>query len=157
MTPRPDTSDEIKNEDDEIIPNAPEVIRGTKDAMLFALERTRGIVSPACRHAGISRDTHYRWLREDEQYLENVEDMKNVAHDFVESKLLQLINGVAVMGSDGKTIYQRPPDNASVIFYLKTQCKHRGYIERADIGIIANEIVVEIDGVVMESRPLNES
>lgn len=157
MTPSPDTSDELKNEVDGISPNTPEVIRGTKDAMLFALERARGIVSPACRHAGISRDTHYRWLREDEQYRIDVEDMKNVAHDFVESKLLQLINGVAVMGSDGKTVYQKPPDNASVIFYLKTQCKHRGYIERADIGVISDEIIVEIDGVVMESRPLNES
>jgi hypothetical protein len=154
MSPQPDTSDELKNEYDE---NVPELQRGSKDAMLFALERTRGIVSPACRHAGISRDTHYRWLREDEQYFRGVEDMKNIAHDFVESKLLQLINGVAVMGSDGKTVYQKAPDVAATIFYLKTQCKHRGYIERSDIGILSDEIVVEIDGVVIESRPLNES
>ena len=31
-----------------------------KKAMIIALEKSLGIVTPACKNVGISRDTHYR-------------------------------------------------------------------------------------------------
>jgi hypothetical protein len=89
-----------------------------KKLLLEALEKTLGIVTDACRMANINRDTHYRWMREDEQYRQAVEDIDNITLDFVESKLHQNINA---------------NDNAAIIFYLKTKGKKRGYIERQEI------------------------
>jgi len=85
-----------------------------KQAMLEALERSLGIVSAAAANAGISRETHYRWLREDEDYAEKVESLKNVALDFAEDRLFRLM---------------RAENPTAIIFYLKTQGKQRGYYE----------------------------
>jgi len=90
----------------------------TKKAMLEALERSLGIVSTACKNVGISRETHYRWLREDENYKTQVEDISNFTLDFVESQLHKQI-------MDGEV--------SSTIFYLKTKGKKRGYIEKQEI------------------------
>ena len=43
-----------------------------KKNMIDALTLSLGIVSTACQKAGIGRTTHYRWLKEDEQYAEEV-------------------------------------------------------------------------------------
>lgn len=64
-----------------------------KRSMLSALEKTKGIVTVAAKKVGISRDTHYRWLKEDSGYHDSVDEIANVALDFVESKLLDRIEG----------------------------------------------------------------
>lgn len=89
-----------------------------KKALLEALEKCLGIVTDACKNTNISRDTHYRWLKEDEKYKEAVEELEGVALDFAESKLHQKI-------STG--------DTTAIIFFLKTKGKKRGYIERQEI------------------------
>lgn len=95
-----------------------------KKAMIEALEKTLGIVTSACKQVGISRMTHYRWIEEDEEYRRNVEDISEVAIDFVESQLFKQI---------------RNDNPTSTIFYLKTKGKQRGYVERTelvhDIGV----------------------
>ena len=91
----------------------------TKKAMIDALEKSLGIVTSACKAVGISRETHYRWLREDESYKQSVEDLANVALDFAESQLHQQIKG---------------GNPTSTIFYLKTKGKKRGYVERQEIA-----------------------
>lgn len=146
--PQSDNSDTTKNagEAGEVA-----IIRGTKEAMLYALERANGIVTTATKHAGISRDTHYRWLKEDAQYAEACDMAKEIALDFVESKLMALINGVTVKDPKNGTVYQRPPDTASVIFYLKTKGKHRGYVERSEI--VNTDVIIEIEGTTIISTP----
>ena len=59
----------------------------TKKAMLEALEKSLGVVTSACKAVEISRETHYRWMREDENYKQAVDDLANVALDFAESQL----------------------------------------------------------------------
>ncbi len=88
-----------------------------KKQMLTALEESRGIVSTACIAVGINRTTHYNWKRDDSEYAEAVEELENAALDFVESKLLEQIEG-------GST--------TAIIFYLKTKGKRRGYSEREE-------------------------
>jgi len=89
-----------------------------KKAMIIALEKSLGIVTPACKNVGISRDTHYRWMREDKDYSEAVDSMTDVAIDFAESQLhKQIKNGTP----------------ASTIFYLKTKGKKRGYVEKQEM------------------------
>jgi len=92
----------------------------TKKALVQALEKSLGVVSTACKAAGISRDTHYRWLKEDPDYKAQVEELSEVAVDFAESHLHKLIK-------DGNP--------AATIFFLKTKGKGRGYVERQEITV----------------------
>lgn len=91
-----------------------------KNKLLQALEQTLGVVTTACKTANISRETHYRWIKEDEAYRESVQAIEGVALDFAESKLHKAINQENI---------------TAIIFYLKTKGKARGYIERQDYGI----------------------
>jgi hypothetical protein len=89
-----------------------------KKALIEALEKSLGVVTTACKSLGVGRTTFYGWLKEDEEFAEKVNDIQNIALDFVESKLFENIR-------DGKT--------SEMIFYLKTKGKKRGYIERQEI------------------------
>ena len=89
-----------------------------KKGMIEAMEKSLGVVTTACKIAGISRDTHYRWLKDDEAYRDRINEIENIALDFAESKLHEQINAGSV---------------PSIIFYLKTKGKKRGYVERQEI------------------------
>ena len=84
-----------------------------KKAMIEALTKSLGVVTLACKEVGISRETHYRWLTEDENYKKAVDDLADVALDFAEAKLHKQIE---------------KEDTVATIFYLKTKGKKRGYI-----------------------------
>jgi hypothetical protein len=88
--------------------------------MLDALERSLGIVSTACEKAGISRQTHYNWLKDDPEYKEAVRAIEERTIDFAESHLHALI---------------KDKNPAATIFFLKTKGKNRGYVERQEIEI----------------------
>jgi hypothetical protein len=49
--------------------------------------RKRPIVSDACRAAIVSRDTHYRWLKENKIYNELIERAKEEGNDLAKGKL----------------------------------------------------------------------
>ena len=100
-----------------------------KKAMIEALERSLGIVTTACKNVGISRETHYRWMREDEAYKNAVQELGDVALDFAESQLHKQIK-------DGNT--------AATIFYLKTKGKKRGYIERQELQMSGDNIQINV-------------
>lgn len=89
-----------------------------KQLMLEALRKSLGIVTTACLNAGISRESHYNWLKDDPEYKKSVEALDDVVLDFAESQLHKSINN----GSDTATI-----------FFLKTKGKKRGYIEKQEI------------------------
>lgn len=89
-----------------------------KKRLLIALEKHLGVVSSACNEVGISRTTYYDYYNKDSKFKNQVDELQNVALDFVESKLFNQIH------NDNPT---------STIFYLKTKGKKRGYIERQEI------------------------
>lgn len=89
-----------------------------KKAMIEALEKSLGVVTTACEVVGISRKTHYEWMKTDPEYKEAVEDISEAAIDFVESKLHDRI---------------KEKDTTSIIFFLKTKAKKRGYVERQEV------------------------
>ena len=91
-----------------------------KKTMLDALERSLGIVSTACEKAGISRQTHYNWMKDDPEYKEAVRAIEERTIDFAESHLHALI---------------KDKNPAATIFFLKTKGKNRGYIERQEIEV----------------------
>lgn len=92
----------------------------TKKSLLEALEKSLGIVTTACKTVGVSRETYYRYLKEDDEFKQAVEDIEAVALDFAESQLHKQIMSGSV---------------PATIFYLKTKGKNRGYIERSEIGV----------------------
>ena len=91
--------------------------KGKKD-VLKALNDNMGIVAGACRKAGISRYTYYKWYNEDELFAEKCDDVKELQKDFAEALILKKMK-------DG--------DTTMLIFYAKTQMKDRGYNERQEI------------------------
>tara|TARA_R100001440_G_scaffold75638_2_gene103383 strand:- start:281 stop:634 length:354 start_codon:yes stop_codon:yes gene_type:complete len=86
-----------------------------KKRLLVALKKHLGIVSSACNEVKISRTAYYEYYNNDKDFRNQVDDLQNVALDFVESKLFEQIQ------NDNST---------STIFYLKTKGKKRGFIEQ---------------------------
>lgn len=114
-----------------------------KKQAIDALEEKRGIVTDACSSIGLARSTFYLWCKDDSEFKAAVDDIQEVALDYVESKLFEKISGVQVKkgeDDDGEDIvYDLPPSDTAIIFYLKTKGKKRGYIEKSELGFTDNE------------------
>lgn len=108
----------------------------SKREILNALEEKKGIVSAACKSIGLARSTYYLWLGSDTEFKAAVDEIQDVALDYVEGKLFEKIEGVQVRkGVDDNgddIVYDQPPSDTAIIFYLKTKGKKRGYIERTE-------------------------
>jgi hypothetical protein len=102
-----------------------------KQAMIEALEKSLGVVTTASRSVGIDPSTHYRWMKEDDEYAESVKMIEEMAIDFAETFLHQKI---------------RSGDTASIIFYLKTKGKRRGYVERQELTGTEGQPIIHIAG-----------
>jgi hypothetical protein len=103
-----------------------------KKRMIEAMTKSFGIVATAIKMADISRAQHYRWMEVDSEYKAQIEAVKDIALDFAESALMKQIQ-------DGNT--------AAILFFLKTQGKRRGYIERNEIDLgESRTIKVIMDG-----------
>ena len=107
-----------------------------KNAMIAALETTLGVVTQACEIIGITRQAHYKWMREDEEYKKRVEEVENVAIDFAESELHKQI---------------KSGNSTSTIFFLKTKAKKRGYVEQMEVDSNININQVELNSKLNES------
>lgn len=88
-----------------------------KKAIIAALEKSCGVVSTACNAIGMARSTFYEWLKTDPEFKEAVDDIQEYAIDIAESSLLKNI---------------KEGDTTSIIFYLKTKGKKRGYVEKTE-------------------------
>uniref|UniRef100_A0A6M3KAU5 Uncharacterized protein n=1 Tax=viral metagenome TaxID=1070528 RepID=A0A6M3KAU5_9ZZZZ len=104
----------------------------TAQRIITALKETRGLLTMAARKAGVSYTTVKRYATEFPSIKEAVQESKESMVDFAEGKLFEKI-------SKG--------DTACIIFYLKTQGKGRGYIERQEFtgeggGPVKHEITV---------------
>ena len=89
-----------------------------KKAWIQAMEKNLGIVTQTAKAVGIHRSTYYEWRKQDPDFAERCDEVQNIALDFVEGKLLKRI---------------QDEDTASILFYLKTKGKHRGYVERTEV------------------------
>lgn len=108
-----------------------------KKAMIVALKKHLGRVTRACEDVDIVRQTHYNWFKDDSEYRSLVEEIDEAAIDHVESKLFEKIDGIQIQkGFDDEgnpIVYDVPPSDTAIIFYLKTKGKKRGYVERNEI------------------------
>jgi AcrR family transcriptional regulator len=103
-----------------------------KDNFLEVFKNTLGNIGAACRQAKISRPTFYKWLKSDKEFADAIEEIKEQRIDFAENQLLQLMRGIKEKTNSGE-VYTRPPCKTSLIFFLKTQGKKRGYIEGNEV------------------------
>ena len=89
-------------------------------SLLEELEKSLGIITPACKAVGIDRKTFNDWTKKYPKFKEAVDSILESQGDFVENKLLKLI---------------RDENPSATIFYCKTKLKDRGYREGQDISI----------------------
>ena len=86
-----------------------------KQAFIDNLKKSGGVICVACECTGINRSTYYRWRESDKQFADDVDEVMDAQVDYVESKLMELINA---------------HDTTATIFYLKTKGKKRGWTEK---------------------------
>lgn len=110
-----------------------------KQALLAALRESRGIVSVACSCVGVPRRTFYNWLDTDPEFLRAVEDVNEDAVDYVEGKLLERIES----GSE-----------RSIIFFLKTRGRSRGYRENGENEMLNRDFVKLLGSNFSSNRAL---
>jgi hypothetical protein len=103
-----------------------------KEKLLVALEKSLGIVTPACKEVGISRDRFYEYYKTDEDFKKKVDDINDIQLDFVESQLFKKI---------------KEGNSEMIRFYMKYKARKRGYTDTIDIttnGKDLNRIEIEI-------------
>lgn len=80
-------------------------------------------VSATCAAIGCSRYSFYLWKEKDPKLARMLDDTYESVIDFAESKLIEHINN---------------GDITSLIFFLKTKGKKRGYVERVEQDVNVN-------------------
>jgi hypothetical protein len=125
--------------------------KANKLAIIEAMKKSLGNVSMACKTVGINRDTYYNYLKEDEEFKQAIEnEVFEFNKDFVESKLMEKINGKEYIeetkeyDKNGKikSVKQTKkivlPDTGAIQFFLKTKAKERGYVEKTEHDLTTN-------------------
>ncbi len=112
--------------------------QATAQRIVKAIEESHGLITTAAEKAGVDRRTVSRYIKEFPAVAEAVEDAQEKLYDTVESKLFEKIEA---------------GDLTAIIFFLKTRCKHRGYIERQECtGKDGKELVFRI---TYDDPPIN--
>ena len=63
-----------------------------KQRMLKALETSLGVVTTALKVTDLSRTNFYKWLKEDEEFAKEVEEIESIQQDFIKSKYYDCVN-----------------------------------------------------------------
>jgi hypothetical protein len=91
----------------------------TQEQMIRALEESKGLIAPAARALGCSRDTIRSYLEEYAEVAQAIKDQREAVTDMAENALYQ-----AILDREAW----------AVCFYLKCMAKDRGYVERAEVS-----------------------
>ena len=118
------------NKSKQILPKKGEATRGRQAAFIEAYANSRFNISEACRSIGIGRSTFYKWGK-GERFRRELDDAIQGKIDMVEAALVRNIQA---------------GDTTSIIFFLKTIGKTRGYIEgeKTRVGEVPAKRAVEI-------------
>lgn len=98
-----------------------------KEAFLLALEKSAGVITPAAKAVGVSREAISQWRREDKDFDDKIRAVNDIALDFAETALMKNIQA---------------GDTQAIKFYLSTKGRDRGYVEKQ-----------VIDGAIVVNRP----
>lgn len=112
-----------------------------KKAMIAAMQETLGIVKRAAEFVASSYDdvdektlrtTHYKWIREDNEYRANIDDIDYEVVDFGKSALFKKVE-------EG--------DTASIIFLMKTKGAKAGFVEQRHLDVTSQGEQVSISPI----------
>lgn len=92
-------------------------------------------ITAACAALNITRQTFYTRKAKSKKLQELIEEADESLLDFAESKLIEHINN---------------NDITSLIFFLKTKGKKRGYVERTEHDVNANPFQELMESVIDE-------
>lgn len=96
-------------------------------------------VAYMCTQLGMHRRSFYRWKEKDPEFARACEEIQEEIYDDAEYRLQKKIH--------------EDKDTASLIFFLKTKCKHRGYIEKQEVEhTTGKRFEVEITTINGESQ-----
>ena len=90
----------------------------TAQRIIEAIKHSDGLLTDAAKKAHVGYTTLWRYTKDYSSVEQAVKEAKETMLDFAESKLYGKI---------------RDGDNTAIIFFLKTQGKARGYIERQEL------------------------
>jgi hypothetical protein len=90
----------------------------TQEQIIAALEESHGLIAPAARALGCSRDTIRSYIEEYPEVARAKEDMREVVKDIGE-------NGLIAAAKRGEPW--------AICFLLKCLAKDRGFVEKAEI------------------------
>ena len=103
-----------------------------KKNFLEALHSNLGNISEACNKINISRQTYYRWIDDAQDFESKCKNVSESLLDLAENRLLEKINDY---------------DTTSIIFFLKTKGKKRGYIEKQEVEHIKPFEDIDFHGI----------
>ena len=97
--------------------------------MIRALNETRGMIYLAAERLGCEADTIYSYAKRYASVKEAITRHRGKTTDIAELKLYQAIN-------DGSL--------PAIMFYLKTQGRDRGYVEKFDVSILVQQAAAKV-------------
>lgn len=103
----------------------------TAEQCIEAARDSRGFVTTIAKRLGCTRGYVYQLAKKFKTFQDAIDEEREGLKDFAEGKLLQQID-------EGNT--------TAIIFYLKTQAKGRGYVERQQVeSIVQDELNAVLD------------
>ncbi len=100
-------------------PLAPEESSTLKRELLDAMQQNGGFAYASAKLIGVPYSTVHYWMHNDPGFMKEYEEIKGRLLDRMEQELIQ------------RAMNNKDRD-ACLLFYLKTQGKHRGYVERTE-------------------------
>jgi hypothetical protein len=111
----------------------------TAAQVIEAIRESRGFVSTISKRLGCERTYVYRLIEKYPTAKEALENEREGNKDFAEGKLMQQIDAGNI---------------TAIIFYLKTQAKNRGYVEKQEISLLVEqELEKALDHLEKELPP----
>ena len=106
----------------------------TADQAVTAIKGSGGYVSVIARRLNITQRHVYRVIEKYATAQEVLHEERESQKDYAEGKLQEQI---------------KAGNMTAIIFYLKTQAKDRGYVERQELaGTDGGAILIRVDGVI---------
>ena len=115
----------------------------TATRIIKVIKESNGLLTLAARKIGLNYSTVWRYTQEFPSVKQAVHEAKETMLDFAEGKLYENM---------------RAGDNTAIIFFLKTQGKQRGYIEKVTTDtIISGTIEHQHEVKVIGNTELKEA
>ncbi len=114
-----------------------------KQRMMECLKKSMGNITLACESSGVSRQTHYDWLKDDENYKKANDDLPDIILDFLENALYKKVQA---------------GDTTAIIYGLKSKGRKRDWQEKQEVDhSVTFNPVIEMERRLIEEPVIDIS